>query len=279
MKAIDFTKPGGFPLTQNQLSYLQQAYTEAINALALIGGSGTSPYIINGVSVTNPSAGSYVATNGWIFYNNELIRFVTSSVAGASGGFEPYVVITPSASAVVYHDGSTPPVVQDKDAGLQVLPTGTAADATRFPLTSLRPFGVGLGELNREMVWNSLVVSTPAAEGGVTGTLYYRKNHLTNTLHLRGVLSAANAQNFAGMPAALSYVAAVVPSYIRPANLTFFIAQYFISSAIKDDLGVSWIKQINCSINTSGQILINWLKPEAGVLSYNLAFNAILPLD
>lgn len=279
MKAIDFSKPGGFPLTQNQLNYLQQAYTEAIKALAMVGQSGTSPYIINGVTITNPSSGAYTATNGWVFYNNELIRFVPGSIAGASGGFEPYVVITPSATTLVYHDGSTPSVIQDKDASLQVLPTGTVADATKFPLSSLRPFGAGLGELNREMVWNTLVVNTPAAEGGVTGTLYYKKNHLTNTLHIRGTLSAANAQNFAGMPGSLSYVMGIIPANYRPINMAYFIAQYFISSGIKDDVNVSWIKQVNCVINTAGQILINWLKPESTVLSYGISFNTILPLD
>jgi hypothetical protein len=279
MKAIDFTKPGGFPLTQNQLSYLQQAYTEAIKALAMVGQNGTSPYIINGVSVTNLSTGAYTATNGWIFYNNELIRFVTGSIAGASGGFEPYVVISPSTAALVYHDGSTPPVVLDKDASLQVLPTGTVADATKFPLSSLRPFGAGLGEMNRETVWNTLVVNTPAAEGGVAGTLYYKKNHLTNTLHIRGTLTAANAQNFAGMPGSLSYVMGIMPTNYRPGNMAYFLAQYFISSGIKDDVSVSWIKQVNCSVNTAGQILINWLKPESVVLSYGVSFNVILPLD
>jgi hypothetical protein len=220
-----------------------------------------------------------VATNGWIFYNNELIRFVTSSVAGASGGFEPYVVITPSASALVYHDGSTPPVVQDKDAGLQVLPTGTAADATRFPLTSLRPFGVGLGELNREMVWNSLVVSTPVAEGGVTGTLYYRKNHLTNTLHLRGVLSAANAQNFAGMPGSLFYLMGTLPSGYRPNNNAYFTGQYLFSGSILDSTNSHWIKSINGVFNSAGEILGNWLKPTSTISSYSICLNLSLPLD
>jgi hypothetical protein len=47
MKTIDFTKPGGFPLTQDQLNYLQSAYIEAINALAAMGGGGTSPSCVS----------------------------------------------------------------------------------------------------------------------------------------------------------------------------------------------------------------------------------------
>jgi hypothetical protein len=279
MKAIDFSKPGGFPLTQNQLNYLQQAYTEAIKALAMVGQSGTSPYIINGVTITNPSSGAYTATNGWVFYNNELIRFVPGSIAGASGGFEPYVVITPSATTLVYHDGSTPSVIQDKDASLQVLPTGTVADATKFPLSSLRPFGAGLGELNREMVWNTLVVNTPAAEGGVTGTLYYKKNHLTNTLHIRGTLSAANAQNFAGMPGSLFYLMGTLPTGYRPNNNVYFSAQYLFASSIKDDVASDWIKQLNSALNTSGQLYIGWLKPALPATTYSVVVNTILPLD
>lgn len=279
MKAIDFTRPGGFPLTQNQLNYLQQAYTEAIRALALTGQNGTYPYIVSGVSISSPTSGSYVATNGWIFYNNELIRFVTSSIAGASGGFEPYVVISPSASALVYHDGSTPPVVQDKYAGLEVLPTGTVADATRFPLSSMRPFGAGFGEQNREMAWNSLVVSTPAAEGGVTGTLYYKKNYLTNTLHLRGVLSAANAQNFAGMPGSLFYLMGTLPTGYRPNNNVYFSGHYLFSGSILDSTNSYWIKSINAVLNSAGEVLGNWLKPTSSVGSYSISLNLLLPLD
>ena len=67
MKTIDFTKPGGFPLTQDQLNYLQSAYKEAINAVAAMGGSGAVPVIVSGMVVANPSTGDYSITDGWFY--------------------------------------------------------------------------------------------------------------------------------------------------------------------------------------------------------------------
>lgn len=279
MKSIDFTQPGGFPLTQDQLGYLQQAYIESIKALAMMGGDGTVPYTISGIVVTNPSTGAYVATDGWLFYNNEMIRFSGISVTGGSGGFAPFVTITPTALTLVYNDGSTPNVVFDKEATLQVLPVGTATDATRFPLSTLRTFGVGLGAANRESIWQTLSVSTLAADGGVSGTIYYKKDFTANTLHIRGSLLAANAQNFSGMPASGFYLMGTLPAGYHPSNNAYFTAQYFVASSVLDDAGVSWIKQVNCGLNSSGNIFIGWIKPNSSITGYGVNFNTIISLE
>ncbi len=279
MKSIDFTQPGGFPLTQDQLGYLQEAYTESTKALAMIGGDGTVPYIISGIVVTNPSTGAFTATDGWLYYNNEMIRFRGASVSGGSGGFAPFVTISPSALALVYNDGSTPNVVFDKEATLQVLPTGTATDATRFPLNDLRRFGAGFGAANRESSWQTLTVGTLAADGGVSGTIFFKKDFTANTLHLRGTLSAANAQNFSAMPSSGFYLMGTLPVGYHPANNAYFTAQYFVASSVLDDAGVSWIKQVNCGLNLAGQLIVNWIKPTSSITGYGVNFSAIIGLD
>jgi hypothetical protein len=48
---------------------------------------------------------------------------------------------------------------------------------------------------------------------------------------------------------------------------------------IEDDLGIAWIKQVNSAVNTSGDIYINWIKPDASIAGYGLEFNTIIPLD
>ena len=279
MKAIDFTKPGGFPLTQDQVNYLQRAYTECINAIAMMGGDSTAPIIISGMTVTNPATGTYNITDGWFFYNNELIRFNAGGVTGASGASDVYAVITASAGTLIFNDGSTPGVILDKSAQLQVLPTGTATDATHFPLSALIPFGRQFGIANRETTWHTMSVSTAAAAGGVTGTVYYKKDFTANTLHIRGLLSANNAQNFTASPSILYYLMGTLPTTFAPSNNVYFSAYYFVANLIKDDLGVSWIKQINCSLNSVGQLYINWIKPDVSVSAYGVNFNAIIPLD
>jgi hypothetical protein len=123
------------------------------------------------------------------------------------------------------------------------------------------------------------VVSTGAAVGGVTGTVYYKKDFTANTLHIRGALSANDAQNFAASPLAVYSVMGVLPSEYTPVNTAYFTAYYFTSSQIKDDLGIAWLKQINCALNTSGQLYVNWIRPDIAIVGYGINFNTIIPLD
>jgi hypothetical protein len=279
MKSIDFTQPGGFPLTQDQLGYLQAAYTEATAALAIMGAGTSTPVIISGMTVSNPSAGNFSVTDGWFFYNNEMVRCIASSVTGASGSAAPFISITSSAAPLVYYDGSAPNVVLEKTAVLQVLPVATSADATRFPLADIKPFGAGFGAANREAVWKTLNVSTAVPDGGVSGTVYYKKDHTANTLHIRGLLTSANAQNFAASPSPLMYLMGALPSGYLPMNTVYFSGHYYTSALIKDDLNIGWVKQINCAFNLLGQLYINWLRPEIAVAGYAINFNTIIPLD
>jgi hypothetical protein len=279
MKSIDFTQPGGFPLTQDQLLYLQQAYTESTRALSAMGGDSSTPYIISGMTVTNPATGDYTITDGWFYYNNEMVRCLAGSITGASGPSDAFIVITNTAAPLVYNDGSTPNVVLDQTASLQVLPSGTPTDATHFLLSALRRFGSGFGAANREAAWKTLAISTPAPDGGVTGTVYYKKDHTANTLHIRGLLTAANAQNFAASPGTLFYLMGTLPAAYVPNNTAYFNAQYFVATSVKDDLGVTWIKQINCAANSGGHFYINWIKPDIAVSGYGINFNTIIPLD
>lgn len=66
-KRIDFTQPGGFPLTQNTLDYMQQSYRNAIQGLADLAGNNV---IVSGME----EIGGNVA-DGWIIWNGELMPF------------------------------------------------------------------------------------------------------------------------------------------------------------------------------------------------------------
>lgn len=279
MKKIDFSQPGGFPLTQDQLNYLQQSYTECAHALARMGGDISGPFIISGMSISNPSLGEYTVTDGWLYYNGEIVHFLANTITGAAGSLAPFVVISPVASSLLFNDGSTPPVIGDSTATIVAMPVGTSTDATHFPLLQLQRFGVGFGLANREASWQSLPVSTIAADGGVTGTVYYKKNFLTNTLHLRGTLTSSNAQNFAASPGSAFYIMGTLPAAYAPSNTFYFSSNTFGAASFKDDIGVAWIKRVNSGVNTSGQIFLNWIRPEVSVSGYVINFNILAPLD
>jgi len=274
MKAIDFTHTGGFPLTQDELDYLQTAYTECINAFGAMGGNG--PSLITGMSESF-SLGTTTISDGWFFYNGEMIKFNTSSYSALGLGDVVLVTISSAATSLTYNDGSSYGAILNKTATISVGPPVTSP--TQFPLASFQPFQLVFGQGGRESGWSSLAVSTPALSGGVTGTIYYKKNLMANTLQIRGALIASNAQNFVASPSAIYSLMATLPVGYLPNNVAYFTSIYFSSSMIEDDLGVAWIKQVNCAVNTGGQILMNWIKPDVTVLGYGLEFNTILPLD
>jgi hypothetical protein len=274
MKAIDFTHPGGFPLTQDQLDYLQQAYTECLNAFAVMGGTG--PVTINGMGVS-VAGGTTTIADGWFFYNDELIKFNAGSYTTVPPGFDVLVDITPTAGTLTYNDGSIFGAVLNKTATIILAPT--AVTATQFPYSMIQPFHIVFGRNGRESTWNSLAVSTPVASGGVTGTIFYKKNFLNNTLQIRGFLTAGNAQNFNASPGALFYSMGALPGIYTPANNTYFTADYFLGSLIKDDLGIGWIKHVSCGVNVGGQFLVNWIRPDIAITGYTINFNTIIPLD
>jgi hypothetical protein len=274
MKSIDFTHPGGFPLTQDQLDYLQQGYTECINALTSMGGVG--PTVITGMT-SSSFGGITTVAEGWFFYNGELIKFNTSSYGALPYGDVVLVNITPTATSLTYNDGSSFGAILNKTASVITGPPTTTT--TIFPFSDLQLFQLVFGQNGRETGWSSLAVSTPVPDGGVTGTIYYKKNILSNTLHIRGFLSANNAQNFAASPAALFYDMGSLPAAYAPGNNAYFTGHYFVSGMIKDDLGVGWIKQVTCVLNAGGQFLVNWIRPDIGISGYVIDFNTTIPLD
>jgi len=277
MKKIDFTHTGGFPLTQDELDYLQSSYTECVNAIAGMSNSGSTPIIISGMKFTTTGTGEISVSDGWFFYNGELVRFYGSVQTTGIGGTVPVVKILPVSSSLTYNDGSIYPAIKDKTA---VLVSGLPiTDTTHFPYSTMIPFQTGFGVAGREMDWTTIAISTDAAVGGVTGSVSYKLNLLTNTLHIRGGLTANNAQNFAALPYSAYYTMCNIPAGYRPANTAYLNAYFSIGLYMKDDMGVAWIREIGCTLNPAGNLVMNWVRPEVAVTSYSVVFNTIIPLD
>ncbi len=276
MKKIDFSHPGGLPLTQDRLDFLQQSYLETIDVLSQVGVNGIEPIGVNGMEVTIPTAGTTNVTPGWFYYNGEMIYFLGGTVT-YSGGDVPLVAISDSSTDLTYNDGSVFTALHEKVGSLTTGPSTT--DPTHFPLSSLQSFYTGFGINGRETSWNTLGVSTPASQGNVTGIIYYKKNLITNTLQISGNLTVNMAQNLASSPGAIFYLMGTLPSGYLPANQVYFTSYYYSANLFKDDLGVAWIKQFTSVLNPSGQIVVNFIKPDISISAYSVCFNTILPLD
>ena len=69
MRLFDFTKTGGFPLSQDRLAWMQQGYLDALTALGGICGAQT-PVILSGCVGTYSGSGlsqTLTVTNGWLW--------------------------------------------------------------------------------------------------------------------------------------------------------------------------------------------------------------------
>jgi hypothetical protein len=210
-----------------------------------------------------------------------MIKVASGGLAGIDESIDAaYMLISNSATSLTYNDGSMPNVILDASISLMAQTIGTADDTTHFLLSELAPFGTGFGNNNRESAWNTIVVNTLAATGGVTGNVYYKKNFVTNTLHIRGLLTSANAQNFPASPSSIYSLMCTLPSAYAPANPSaFFMANKFASQQLLDDTGVDYIRSVECGVNTIGQLFIRWIRPTASIAGYAIEFNTIIPLD
>ena len=140
MKSIDFTKPGGFPLTQDQLGYLQTAYTECLNALAAMGGSG--PFVISGCVVTKTQVSgtifNYSVTTGWICFGGSMLRVPAMTLSGIDESINAaYMLVTPSATSLAFYNGVSQSVILDNSVSIIGQAIGSADDSTHFLLSEL----------------------------------------------------------------------------------------------------------------------------------------------
>lgn len=279
MKTIDFTKPGGFPLTQDRLKYLQQAYTELFGAMGLLAAPANIPIVVSGMvfSAVGPTTS---ISAGWFFYNGELIYFPGNSISSSVGaGNAVYVVLSTTATPLTYNDGSTPDVILETTAAMAILVNTTPTDATHAPWSTAVSFGQGFGATFRDSAWKSFAVATGSGNGTITGTVYYKKDATANTLHLRGVLASTTPTDFAAAPGTTYQVMGTLPAGYRPATLATFMAINEIAGMVLGEDGVTYFDTIRCIVNTSGALEMVWRLPDASVLGYGMQFNVIIPLD
>ncbi len=131
MKTIDFSFMGGFPLNQDRLNDMQQAYIDMGLALAAGTNGTTNPKAVAGMKV---SGGGNTVSSGSFVYNGELIHFTGGTVTPI-GGEVALVLIETATTSLTYNDGSTHPAINNKTARL--IAAATVTDATHFPVSSL----------------------------------------------------------------------------------------------------------------------------------------------
>lgn len=290
MKRHDFTQSGGFPFDQTQLEHMRDGLADAVYALART--AGTNKFKLYGCEVTRTLVSGttydYSVAAGAMFCDGEIVEVPAMSLSGVDASvYDVYFEKVANNTTLTYYSGTTHASQIDNYMKIEKYAISTAETSTKFLYTNLALFGKGLGENNRESAWTSISVSTGAGNGTITGTIYYKKDFLNNTVRVRGILSSATPSDFAASPeltiVGLAGVGAL-PSGYRPVAARHFTAAAFDGSVLPtnrflNDAGDAFIDRIQCSVNTNGSITGYFIKPDAGVAGYLINFYEIIPID
>ncbi len=277
MQKIDWSKLGGFPTCQDDIEWADKGVRDGVAQImqALVGDGGI-PVVLSGMAV---SGGGNTVADGWFYYNGEITQFTGSTVT-PGGGEVAIVVITLIDNNLTYNDTSVNGVVLDTQASLTHLPTVT--DATHFPVTALIGLDIAMGTKYKSG-WTGIAVATGGGNGTVTGTLYYMKNSLTNTVTIRAnALGIGTPTDFSAAPAYTPIGIQTLPLGFRPAHSVTFSAQVIEDplglNRVKDDAGTDFIDTLNGGVDVSGNVILNFIKPFAGS-NYAVFFKATFELD
>ncbi len=276
MNTIDFTQVGGFPLTQERLKFLQEAYSGPINALSKLGLTRSTPVALMGMAV---SGGGNTVADGYFMYNDEIYAFTGGTVT-PGGGDVALVEITVTVSTLTYKSGATPAVVTTKTATLIDGPTVT--DATHFPVSALVPFGTALGQDNRDGAFTTVAVSVPfgyPGSGSITGNIDYKVDKIANTAQIKGVVTIGNP---AVLPTGTLHSSQLASLGLIPTGRTVFTGLVTLAGADTGGARVArtgggYIERVSVYLKTDGYLYAD-LVQAATATSYVLEFNAVVPL-
>ena len=272
MNFANFTFSGKFPFTQDVLAFMQQQYFGLETAITLLGSNLDGvPVIMSGMVHTGTvMTAGYFCLDGTIYYcpGGDTVTF-------PGGGHAFGITIETTVLPLEFRDGVSHGVYNLYVGVFEVVPTAPAVN--RFLVADFLHWGAVFGSENRTE-WGSLaVVSATVAD--VTGTIYYKKDSVANTLHLRWSLNVDDAQSLDPAPTASFYDLQTLPAGFLPTYLQYFTAHRGSSGAMLDFTGDGYLKQFTCKVGTDGVISMELIKPDAGIPSYSVAGNCIVSLD
>lgn len=269
-KYIDFTQNGGYPLTQDDIEFLQDGYSEALLGLVAAGGNITGPMCISGMAVST-SGSDVTVTGGWFVYNQRIIPFTGATVT-VTGGNVALVEITESATnPEEYENGSLPESIMTLTATVIAAPTAT--NATHFPLSALAPWG-------RDKDWQ-VISAVSVLPSHIAGTVYYKKDMLNN-LYIKTQLATTTLGWADPFPNPQYYEIMTFPVGYRPQTTAHFVAKVGnLDGFFKDSSNVEYLKEFNCKLEPNGKMYMQPIAHSGGSPTYGFTMdiNVCFTLD
>lgn len=270
MNTIDFSQLGGFPMTQDTLAYLQAANKEVLAAWFADVPVG-QPVILSGMQMSSGGGGVSVSP-GFFYLDGEVYKSPAMSAGFTMVGQNYVVNITQSTTSVTFQNLAVHPVYITKSASLGII-TGTTTVGDQYLWDS---FKLAHEYLRYRALLPYTTINVNASP--VTGVVNYRRNILTNQLHVYGWLTHSNAQiiNTANYYATMGATFTVGN---RPSVAVQFkgLVRYH-NSSIAYSNSAAVLQGINMELATSGVLTAGWIKPDVGTTGYTVTFNEIIQI-
>lgn len=260
-KYTDYDNLGGFPLALDDLIHDRNGVYEAISAM--YGDGGSTPMILSG----------NWSTSAWLVVNKEVIPFVSAGLLPPLlSGWAYYIVVNESKSPATFEDLTIKNVLACTKVASLVAADTAAPPSGGILQDSFIPFSKIFGEKARG-TWQTISASATQFDYSFS----FKKNILTNTLHLKGTITLK-----AGFTSTFNYywVMGSLPVDCRPASAVPISAYYrYHGSSLKDSTNSDFISTINGEVSSGGNISFGLRRPDSSTSTYNLYFNTIIPLD
>ncbi|NDD53193.1 hypothetical protein EBZ39_04820 [bacterium] len=276
MKLIDFTQPGGFPLTQDELGIMQQSYKEVLLELmkqveTFPGGSFGSrarPVVLSGMGNSAVGGTTYRIAAGYYYYGGEIVRMPETDydISLATSPNILHIQTIDSNEALTYHNGTSVDAITERIGSLVAYTGGLTINDTTFPFGVEREFAEQFGMKARR--GNDLFTqsnTTSSGYGSVTTNISYTVDWLTGQVMVYGSFTTANAQNFNASPIFYEIIDITGINSLAEHHFSVQMSDYTIIGGA----GV-YIPTLNAKIDTDGKIKVKFIKPlVANVISGN----------
>lgn len=274
-KEFDFAQPGGFPLTQDRLKFMQEATGEALRALIATAGDHEGPYILSGMKITEPSPGEVSVSDGWFIYQGKIVKFTGAILTPGSDTI--WVQITNLAADLIFYATGAQPVQLSSLATIVVDSAGSlVVDDTHFLLADAREWAVTMAN-NYQDDW--VIIEDDLGATLTNVSLKYRRNRFANTVHIRGTLYIGDPHGYGGDEALSLGIMQYLPEgmgFLEMINIPNYV--HSGGGPIKNFEEIDYITSIPLFINSGGSISASILRPDISMGEYRVFINHVFSL-
>jgi len=270
MNLIDFSQLGGFPFTQDTLGYMQSSTVQMLKAWFADVPIG-QPVILSGMQFG--AGGPGVQMSPGYFYVDGEVYAVPYTTAGAAMIGQNYVLnVVETPASVTFQNTATHGVYVTKTAALGII-TGTSTVGKQYLVSSLVPAAVYIGARARTPYANIAASAT-----SVSGSISYCKDYMANTLHVFGSLTHSAAQGIQLNNWYASLGITLPVGFRPPVNVPLTGYIRYSNLGIQHSTSTTVLQQIGMELNTAGNLLAGWIRPDVATTAYSIYFNQLIPL-